>query len=450
MRAGIIVGLLGIVLLSVGCASRQPAVRVIPGEQMRIDAEGATARRIPGGWELTLPMQNDNNGVNGEPAGFRQWWHFEASGFHPRGERLVVNIANARYRESMMPVASINGAPYTRLPGMTRPERPEGTNDLWTFSYDVPPGTRSLKIARWFPYTMAMFDEFRAWYNDPILEDIVEEEVIGYSEQGRPIYLVTVTDRSVPDDDKQRVWVHTAVHPAETTAYFVTEGLMRFLVSGDPYARTLLRGVIFNIVPMVNPDGVWVGNYRTNAKGVNLEDEYYAPYQSTVAESAAMRRKIEEFMGTEEQVGSNPIRILLNLHAAPGPDYPFHYVHPGTWFQPGDPGAKPSINALELHWIELFKARCPYLAKSDYTRTSTFERSSNPDVPRRPFIEAMMHDRYSIKDQWEDVLAICFEGSYYEKGPIDGVPAVPDDYRTAGWQMGQTIGDFLGIPAPAR
>lgn len=43
-------------------------------------------------------------------------------------------------------------------------------------------------------------------------------------------------------------------------------GVIDFLVSQHPVAQILRDHVIFKIVPMLNPDGVYLGNYRyTNA-----------------------------------------------------------------------------------------------------------------------------------------------------------------------------------------
>lgn len=40
-------------------------------------------------------------------------------------------------------------------------------------------------------------------------------------------------------------------------------GVIDFLVSQHPIAQVLRDHVIFKIVPMLNPDGVYLGNYRS-------------------------------------------------------------------------------------------------------------------------------------------------------------------------------------------
>jgi len=431
--------LVSALLLSALSLNAQPTVHTTLGEQMRINTASTTIESITGGWRITAPMLNDNDGAFGVPIGFTRWWHFEVRDLNPAGETIQFRITNARYTDTIRPVASINGGPYVRIPP-PNPTRTGSNPYTWTFNYTVPPNTTSLKISKYYPYTLAMLEEFRAWYNDPKFAQFIDEEQIGSSVQGRPIHMITLTDKSVPLEGKKRVWIHTAVHPSENTAYFNTEGLLDFFLSNDAHARAILRNVVLNIVPMANPDGVALGNYRTNSMSVNLENEWYFPYDSQVPETKAMRLKIEEFMGTEEAPGENPILLLLNLHATHGAFYPFHFVHQGTWFQPGDPGATPSVNALELHWVDLLEARSPFVAMGT-SQNSTFAH------PSRPFVESMMHDRYSIKEQWEDVMAITFEGSY-QVGPISGIPNTDDDYREVGRAMAKAIGDFFEIPEP--
>ena len=54
-------------------------------------------------------------------------------------------------------------------------------------------------------------------------------------------------------------------------------GLLRFLTGNHYVARRLRDIYVFKIVPMLNPDGVYRGNYRCDSNGVNLNRMYGHP-----------------------------------------------------------------------------------------------------------------------------------------------------------------------------
>jgi hypothetical protein len=78
--------------------------------------------------------------------------------------------------------------------------------------------------------------------------------------------------------DKKIVLITCRVHPAETPASHVLHGLIEFLLSNkDPRSVALRQLFVFKIVPILNPDGVACGHYRTDTRGVNLNRMYGNP-----------------------------------------------------------------------------------------------------------------------------------------------------------------------------
>ena len=68
------------------------------------------------------------------------------------------------------------------------------------------------------------------------------------------------------------------IHPGETPAQFIMQGMLDFLCSPtDPRAAALRDRLVFQVVPMLNPDGVYHGHYRADTRGVNLNRVYAAP-----------------------------------------------------------------------------------------------------------------------------------------------------------------------------
>lgn len=130
--------------------------------------------------------------------------------------------------------------------------------------------------------------------------------VLCHSLAGNAVYVLTVTSRgrSRPECRTKKAVVVTArVHPGETNSSWMMEGFLDFLLGDSEDAQILRDTFVFKVialmynwhrslgvccnsflvfvgvtvlqvVPMLNPDGVIVGNYRCSLAGRDLNRHY--------------------------------------------------------------------------------------------------------------------------------------------------------------------------------
>lgn len=148
-------------------------------------------------------------------------------------------------------VYSYDGLQWVRLTNYTYST---GTYRFWKNFTE-----NQVQIATFFPFSYTEMQQYLQNLNASQYTTITN---LGKSVQNRNITLLTITNPAISNMTKKIIYIIGRQHSAETTSSHMLKGLIDFLISEDSDARRLRDSFIWNIVPMVNPDGVALGYTR--------------------------------------------------------------------------------------------------------------------------------------------------------------------------------------------
>ncbi|XP_043541042.1 cytosolic carboxypeptidase 2-like isoform X2 [Chiloscyllium plagiosum] len=159
-------------------------------------------------------------------------------------------------------------------------------------------------LAHCYPYRYtdlkAHLDEI---VNDSKHSAHFKKEVLCETRAGNSCFLLTITDYTDMENSKSKLGVvlTARVHPGETQASWMMKGILDFLLSEEPTAKELRKKCIFKIIPMLNPDGVIVGNYRMHPlhsrcslSARDLNRNYWNPEQELFPTVWHTKKMVEE------------------------------------------------------------------------------------------------------------------------------------------------------------
>jgi murein tripeptide amidase MpaA len=101
-------------------------------------------------------------------------------------------------------------------------------------------------------------------------KDKIRRTVLCKTLAGNDVEMLIVTNfASTPEaiSHRKAVVLTSRIHPGESNASLIMNGVIEFLISDEEKADTLRNSFVFKIIPMLNPDGVIVGNYRCSLIG---------------------------------------------------------------------------------------------------------------------------------------------------------------------------------------
>lgn len=98
-------------------------------------------------------------------------------------------------------------------------------------------------------------------------------------------------------------------HPGESVTSFVCQGFLEFLLSSHPIAIILRENFVFKVVPMMNPDGVFLGNNRCNLIGQDLNRAWNIATEFSHPTIVATKSMLKELDSSEVNMLRSDIRF---------------------------------------------------------------------------------------------------------------------------------------------
>lgn len=166
-----------------------------------------------------------------------------------------------------------------------------------TFTVEFPADDDVVYLAMCYPYSYTdLRQDILSLMNDPVRSQYVRRRPLCLTLGGNICDLLTISsfdedrvNRRTPDPsctgdekemkskEKRAVLVSARVHPGETNASWMMKGFLDYVTGSSTDAQILRKNFIFKVVPMLNPDGVTVGNYRCSLAGIDLNRSYISP-----------------------------------------------------------------------------------------------------------------------------------------------------------------------------
>ncbi|CAG5095721.1 Oidioi.mRNA.OKI2018_I69.XSR.g14306.t2.cds [Oikopleura dioica] len=276
--------------------------------------------------------------------GNKSWFHFRVTGAH--GKTVRFNMMNLNrhqklYNQGMAPVFMVHQQ-GTEMPNiMLEPERWNRVCSVFSHTSDG-----VFLMSFWHTFTTAE-DVYFSFSYPCSVEDTTKwidklekkhrfpeehsssdiyfhREILCRSIDGRPVELLTISSAEGITDEVEPNFAHNLpppfperadeennndaeenksgqkafmisarVHPGETPASHVLRGMVDFILrTDDKRSATLRSRYVFKIIPILNPDGVVRGHYRTDARGQNLNRFYLNPDVSLQPQCFAYRQLI--------------------------------------------------------------------------------------------------------------------------------------------------------------
>jgi hypothetical protein len=244
-------------------------------------------------------LRNDYNSQ-----GYIQWYYFGITNVKA-GARYIFNLKNffkpdSLYNQGMKPLIYSTKKAESEGVGWYR-----GGEEIWyyqnlnkrkcgtgfmctlTFVVEFQYDQDEVYLAHCFPFTYRDCKEHVDYIctenkkeNKVNMKDKVRKTELCKSLAGNSLDLIIITSFESTDEaisKRPAIIITGRVHPGESNSSFIVQGILDYLIEDNEVAKELRDKYVFKVIPMLNPDGVILGNYRWSLSGQDLNRQWVGP-----------------------------------------------------------------------------------------------------------------------------------------------------------------------------
>jgi predicted deacylase len=237
-----------------------------------------------------ITLSPENTPINHSP-----WYAFKVEADAPRS--ITVELEYTEHAHRYFPKISTDGVTWERMPAADVTVAADGKQAV--LSLQVGPNPIWVSAQE-----LVDNDDYSAWVRQLAQQEFAQLSVLGKSLEGRDIYKINTFNQG----QKKALLLVGRQHPPEVTGALAMRSFVERLFDSDALAQRFREQFGIIMVPNLNPDGVYHGNWRHNRNGVDLNRDW-GPFSQP--ETQLMRDELSSL----QQVGAPKPYLFLDFHS---------------------------------------------------------------------------------------------------------------------------------------
>lgn len=154
---------------------------------------------------------------------------------------------------------------------------------------------------------LATSETVSSWVSTMALHPAVNLRNYGNSKEGKPLNALDISEGN--PKGKPILALLARQHPAEVNGYYGLQKIVEEMLDNNPIADAFRKKYRVLVFPLVNPDGVDMGNWRHSAAGVDLHWDWAKYRQPEV-------KQLAEFLYQNVKEHKTSLKLAIDFHAA--------------------------------------------------------------------------------------------------------------------------------------